>query len=57
MKQIDQKQIEAILQTVYQTNIPASQFDALRKLLLELPEMPLKEKLSAPPVSPVVEKK
>lgn len=36
-KIINQEQINAILQTVYQTNIPASQFDALRKLLLELP--------------------
>ena len=39
MKQITTQQIEAILQTVYQTNIPAAQFDALRKLLSELPEM------------------
>lgn len=39
MKQIDQKQIEAILQVIYATNIPASQFDALRKLLSELPDV------------------
>jgi len=39
MKQITTQQIEAILQTVYQTNIPVSQFDALRKLLSELPEV------------------
>lgn len=39
MKQITQQQIEAILQVVYATNIPASQFDAIRKLLSELPEV------------------
>lgn len=44
MKQIDTRQIEAILQAVYQTNIPASQFDALRKLLSELPDGEEKEK-------------
>jgi len=39
MKQISNEQINTILQTVYGTNIPAQQFDALRKLLLELPEV------------------
>jgi hypothetical protein len=39
MYNITKQQIEAILQTVYQTNIPVSQFDALRKLLSELPEV------------------
>jgi len=39
MKQISKEQIEAILQVVYATNIPASQFDALRKLLTELPDV------------------
>lgn len=39
MKQITIEQINIILQTVYNTNIPASQFDALRKILLELPEV------------------
>jgi len=39
MKTIKIEQIEAILQTVYQTNIPVAQFDALRKLLSELPEV------------------
>lgn len=38
MKQISNEQINTILQTVYQTNISAQTFDALRKLLLELPE-------------------
>lgn len=36
-KIITEKEINAILQTVYQTNISASTFDALKKLLLELP--------------------
>ena len=44
MKQIEIKQIEAILQTVYQTNIPVAQFDAIRKLLSELPDAPTEEK-------------
>jgi hypothetical protein len=39
MKQIKIEQIEAILATVYQTNISAQTFDALRKLLSELPEV------------------
>jgi hypothetical protein len=38
-KKIKESQIEAILQTVYQTNIAAQTFDALKKLLLELPEI------------------
>lgn len=44
MKTITTQQIEAILQTVYQTNIPAAQFDALRKLLSELPDAPEEKK-------------
>lgn len=39
MKQITQEQINAVLQTVYNTNISAATFDALKKLLLELPEV------------------
>jgi hypothetical protein len=39
MKTITTQQIEAVLQTVYQTNIPAQQFDALKKFFLELPEV------------------
>jgi hypothetical protein len=38
-KKIKESQIETILQTVYQTNISAQTFDALKKLLLELPEI------------------
>ena len=44
MKQISQQQIDIILQTAYQTNIPASSFDALRKLLTELPEIKTNDK-------------
>ena len=44
MKQITQAQIDAILQTVYSTNIPAQTFDAMRKLLSELPEVKVEEK-------------
>lgn len=43
MKTITTQQIEAILQTVYSTNIPVSQFDALRKMLSELPDAEVKE--------------
>jgi len=39
MKQITQEQIQIILQTIYQTNIPVATFDALKKMLLELPEV------------------
>lgn len=42
MKKITVRQIETILQTVYQTNIPVAQFDALRKLLSELPDAEVK---------------
>jgi hypothetical protein len=44
MYNITKQQIEAVLQTVYQTNIPVAQFDALRKLLSELPDAPTEEK-------------
>jgi transposase-like protein len=44
MKNITTQQIEAILATVYQTNISAQTFDALRKLLSELPDAPTEEK-------------
>jgi len=37
MRKIEDKQIEIILQTIYQTNMPVSTFDSLKKLLLELP--------------------
>jgi hypothetical protein len=37
MKTITPEQINAVLQTVYQTNISAAQFDALKKFFSELP--------------------
>lgn len=43
MKTITDKQIETILQVIYQTNIPVSQFDALRKIFTELPEVVTKK--------------
>jgi hypothetical protein len=39
MKTITTQQIEAIINVIYSTNIPASQFDAIRKLLSELPDV------------------
>ena len=39
MKKITKEQIDGILQMIYVTNIPVSQFDAIRKTLLELPEI------------------
>lgn len=39
MKKITQEQINAILQTVYSTNIPAQSFDALKKMFEELEEI------------------
>jgi hypothetical protein len=37
MKTITQEQIVAVLQAIYNTNIPAQQFDAIKKLFNELP--------------------
>ena len=36
MKTITTQQIEAVLQTIYQTNIPAQQFDALKKFFFRV---------------------
>jgi len=44
MKAITVQQIEAVLTIVYQTNIPAIQFDALKKLFSELSEVKEEEK-------------
>ena len=44
MKKITEQQIQAILQTVYTTNISAQTFDALKKLFAELPEVEVKDK-------------
>ena len=38
MKLISQEQIQAILQTVYQTNISAKDFDAIKQFFAQLPE-------------------
>jgi hypothetical protein len=43
MKEISTQQIEALLQTIYSTNIPAQTFDAVRKMLMELPEVKKEE--------------
>ena len=39
MKQISQEQVTAILQIMYETNISAQQFDAVKKMLVGLPEI------------------
>lgn len=39
MKTITIEQVNALLQVIYSTNITAQQFDAVRKLLTELPEV------------------
>lgn len=38
-KIITKEQIEAVLQVVYNTNISAQQFDALKKLFIDLPDV------------------
>jgi len=37
MKNITNEQITAVLQAIYQTNISAQNFDAIKKLFAELP--------------------
>ncbi len=39
MKKISQKEIDALLQTIYQTNISAQQFDAIKQFFLGLPTL------------------
>jgi soluble cytochrome b562 len=39
MKQIKIEQINAILQAIYQTNISAQNFDAIKKMFTELPDV------------------
>ncbi len=36
-KEITEEQIKAVLQTIYQTNISAQNFDALQKFFAEFP--------------------
>lgn len=38
-KIIEESQINAVLQTVYQTDIPAKTLDALKKFFQDLPEV------------------
>ena len=42
MKKITEEQIQALLQTIYQTNIAAQVFDAVKKMLVELPTVEVK---------------
>jgi len=42
MKKIKIEEINAVLTAIYQTNIPASTFDAIKKLLSELPDAEVK---------------
>ena len=39
MKTITHEQINALIQTIYQTNISAQSFDAIKKFLSELPDV------------------
>jgi hypothetical protein len=39
MKKIKIEEINALLQAIYQTNIPVAQFDAIKKMLSELPDV------------------
>jgi hypothetical protein len=39
MKTITIEQINAVLQAIYQTNIPVAQFDAIKKMFADLPEV------------------
>ena len=38
MKSIKLEQINAVLQAIYQTNISAANFDAIKKLFTDLPD-------------------
>ena len=44
MKQITTEQINAVLQVIYQTNISAQQFDAVKKMFADLPVLEDKKK-------------
>ncbi len=45
MKQITKQEIEAVLNTVYQTNISAQQFDALKQFFAKLPDISPKKEI------------
>ncbi len=50
MKLISNENIEVILKTIYQTNIPVAVFDQLKKLLSGLPEeKPCSKEKNTPP--------
>jgi len=44
MRKITEEQINALLQTIYQTNISAQTFDAVKKLFAELPKDEVEKK-------------
>jgi hypothetical protein len=44
MKKISREQIDAIIAEFYKLNAPVQNFEALRKLLLELPDVEEKKK-------------
>ena len=44
IKQITQEQIDAIIEEFYKLNAPVQNFEALRKMLLELPKVEIVEK-------------
>ena len=48
MKNITIEQINALLQTIYSTNISAQQFDAVKKFLSELPDVKSEEETPLP---------
>ena len=43
MKQISTEKINSLLQVIYTTSISAQQFDAIKKLLSELPDVVVKK--------------
>jgi len=47
MKNITTEQINAVLQVIYQTNISAANFDAIKKLFTDLPEVKEEKKTEA----------
>lgn len=53
-KTITTEQINAVLQTVYQTDIPAKTLDALKKFFQDLPEVKEVDPVLNPGVSPEV---
>jgi len=52
MKNITTEQIQAVLQVIYQTNISVSNFDAIKKLFTDLPEV--KEEASSKTATQII---